>query len=94
MLLYELPIQVYVITITGIRDKLKYIHDDLHASVIYLNPIYPSPNKDFGYDISDYTDIHPDFGTLEDFEKLRISMHKKGALLIYGICKCDIKKFL
>ncbi|WEV44935.1 alpha,alpha-phosphotrehalase [Streptococcaceae bacterium ESL0687] len=53
----------------GIITKLDYL-EDLGIDMIWLNPIYPSPQKDNGYDISDYVAINPDFGNMEDFEEL------------------------
>lgn len=53
----------------GIIDRLDYLHD-LGINAIWLSPIFPSPDVDFGYDISDYTDIDPKFGTMKDFETL------------------------
>ena len=53
----------------GIKEKLPYLND-LGIDMIWLNPIYPSPQKDNGYDISDYTAIDPIFGTMEEFEQL------------------------
>ncbi len=64
--------------IPGVHDNLEYIRDDLKANAIFLNSIFASPNKDFGYDISNYNDVHPDFGTLDDFANLRATMHKRG----------------
>lgn len=55
--------------IQGIIQKLPYLKA-LGIQVIWLSPIYPSPNHDYGYDISDYRSIHPDFGTMADFEAL------------------------
>lgn len=49
--------------------KTPYLND-LGIDMIWLNPIYPSPQKDNGYDISDYTAIDPIFGTMEEFEQL------------------------
>ncbi|WP_165037940.1 alpha,alpha-phosphotrehalase [Enterococcus sp. ZJ1622] len=51
----------------GIKEKLPYLNE-LGIDMIWLNPIYPSPQKDNGYDISDYTAIDPIFGTMEEFE--------------------------
>ena len=48
----------------GVYDKLEYIKE-LGVDGIWFSPIYPSPNADYGYDISDYKNIHPDYGTLE-----------------------------
>ncbi|MGM9903205.1 alpha,alpha-phosphotrehalase [Enterococcus sp. 10A9_DIV0425] len=53
----------------GIKEKLPYLHD-LGVDMIWLNPFYPSPQKDNGYDISDYIAIDPRFGTMKDFEEL------------------------
>ena len=52
-----------------IREKLDYLKD-LGVDVLWLNPIYQSPNVDNGYDISDYRDIMTDFGTMADFDAL------------------------
>ena len=59
-------------------DYLKWIGID----AIWLSPIYPSPMADFGYDVSDYTDIHPMFGTLEDFDELVEKAHGRGLKVI------------
>ena len=53
--------------INGIREKLPYLAK-LGIGVIWLSPVYCSPNDDNGYDISDYYDISPDFGTLDDMK--------------------------
>lgn len=53
----------------GIIEKLPYL-EELGVDVIWLNPFYPSPQRDNGYDISDYTAINPLFGSMADFEEL------------------------
>lgn len=53
----------------GVTAKLDYLHE-LGVDTIWLSPIFPSPNNDYGYDISDYRSINPEFGTMADFEKL------------------------
>lgn len=53
----------------GIISKLPYLKD-LGIGAIWLSPVYPSPNYDYGYDISDYYDINPEFGTLDDMKEL------------------------
>lgn len=53
----------------GIIQKLPYLKE-LGIDMVWLNPFYPSPQRDNGYDISDYTAIHPDFGTMADFEEM------------------------
>ena len=50
--------------LAGIIEQLDYV-EALGVDTIWLSPIFASPMKDFGYDVSDYTAIHPDFGTLE-----------------------------
>ncbi len=53
----------------GITSKLEHL-EWLGVDAIWLNPIMPSPNTDWGYDVSDYCDVHPDLGTLDDFDEL------------------------
>ncbi|MFV0559834.1 MAG: alpha,alpha-phosphotrehalase [Enterococcus sp.] len=55
--------------LAGIIEQIPYLHE-LGVDMIWLNPIYPSPQKDNGYDIADYTAIDPVFGTMEEFEHL------------------------
>jgi len=50
----------------GILSKLDYL-SDLGVDAIWLSPIFPSPDVDFGYDVADYTGIDPKFGTMQDF---------------------------
>ncbi len=64
----------------GIISKLDYLAD-LGIGIIWLSPVYCSPNDDNGYDISDYRNIHPDFGTLSDMKRL-ISEAKKRDIKI------------
>ena len=54
----------------------------LGVDALWLSPIYPSPMADFGYDVSDYTGIHPEFGTLADFERLVGAAHARGLRVI------------
>ena len=61
----------------GIIEKLPYL-EDLGVDVIWLNPFYPSPQRDNGYDISDYTAVNPLFGTMEDFEMLSHKAKEHG----------------
>lgn len=65
----------------GILEKLDYIKE-LGVKVVWISPIFPSPMADFGYDVSDYTGIHPMFGTMEDFDRLLSEIHKRGLKLI------------
>jgi alpha-glucosidase len=65
----------------GIRQRLDYLAW-LGVDAVWISPIYPSPMKDFGYDISDYCDIAPTFGTLEDFDRLIAEVHARGMKLV------------
>jgi maltose alpha-D-glucosyltransferase / alpha-amylase len=67
--------------ILGLISKLDYIKD-LGVDCIWILPIYPSPLKDDGYDIADYYDVHPDYGTLEDFKTLIKEAHQRGLRVI------------
>lgn len=61
----------------GLASKLDYIRD-LGATTVWLLPFYPSPLKDDGYDIACYTDVHPAYGTLEDFKRFLEEAHARG----------------
>src|SRR4029453_10827656 len=63
--------------LAGIRSKLDYLQW-LRIDALWISPIYPSPMADFGYDISNYTDIDPIFGTLDDFDALLGDAHGRG----------------
>lgn len=67
--------------IPGIIDKLDYIAS-LGVDAIWVSPFFKSPMKDFGYDISDYRDIDPIFGNLDDFDRLIEQAHAKGIKII------------
>ncbi len=68
----------------GIIEKLDYIKD-LGATVIWLCPVYQSPNDDNGYDISDYLEIMAEFGTMADFDRLLREAHEKGIRIIMDL---------
>ena len=65
----------------GIISKLDYLQW-LGVDAVWLSPFYPSPMADFGYDISDYCDVDPLFGTLQDFDELVESAHRRGIRVI------------
>jgi alpha-glucosidase len=67
--------------LAGIASKLDYLNW-LGVDALWLSPIYPSPMADFGYDISNYTNIHPLFGTLQDFDTLLEQAHKRNLKVI------------
>ncbi|HPI87397.1 MAG TPA: alpha-glucosidase [Bacteroidales bacterium] len=68
----------------GIIEKLDYIKS-LGVDVVWLNPIFASPNDDNGYDISDYRAIMKEFGTMEDFDNLLQGMHDRGIKLVMDL---------
>ncbi|MEH2509037.1 alpha-glucosidase [Nitrobacteraceae bacterium AZCC 1564] len=68
----------------GIIDRLSYLRD-LGVNAVWLSPIFPSPMEDFGYDISDYTDIDSLFGTLGDFDALVAAAHGFGLKIILDL---------
>ena len=70
--------------IQGIISKLDYLKE-LGVDVVWLSPVYKSPNDDNGYDISDYRDIMDDFGTMADWEEMLAEMHKRGIKLIMDL---------
>ncbi|WKA55473.1 glycoside hydrolase family 13 protein [Planococcus shixiaomingii] len=70
--------------INGVTSKLDYIKE-LGIDVIWLSPVYKSPNDDNGYDISDYQDIMAEFGTMEDFDRLLDEVHARGMKLIVDL---------
>ena len=71
--------------LAGIIQRLDYLSDTLGTDAIWLSPIYPSPMHDFGYDVANYTDIHPLFGRLEDFDRLLNETHRRGMKLILDL---------
>ena len=70
--------------INGIREKLDYLKE-LGIDVIWLSPVYKSPNDDNGYDITDYCDIMDEFGTMEDMEKLLKEANEKGIKILMDL---------
>ncbi len=70
--------------LNGITEKLDYLHG-LGIETLWLNPIFASPNADNGYDISDYRQIMPDFGTMEDFDRLLKETHARGMRLLLDL---------
>lgn len=64
--------------VLGIISKLDYFQY-LNIKAIWLSPFYTSPMKDFGYDISNHTDVDPIFGTLKDFDDLVKESHRRGS---------------
>ena len=68
----------------GITSKVDYLAE-LGVDVVWLSPIYPSPQDDNGYDISNYQEIDPVFGTLADFDELLAALHDRGIKLVMDL---------
>jgi alpha-glucosidase len=75
--------------LAGITSRLDYLNDgtpdSLGVDAIWLSPFYPSPMRDFGYDVADYTGVEPLFGTLEDFDTLAAEAHARGIRVIVDL---------
>jgi oligo-1,6-glucosidase/alpha-glucosidase len=67
--------------LVGIESRIDYVAS-LGVDAIWLSPIFPSPMADFGYDVADYTDVEPLFGTLEEFDSLLAAAHERGLKLL------------
>lgn len=85
---YELHIKTYydsngdgIGDFQGLTQKLDYIQS-LGVDCIWLLPFYPSPLKDDGYDIANFYDVHPDYGTIQDFKAFLKAAHKRGLRVI------------
>ena len=68
----------------GVYDRLEYVKS-LGVDAIWFSPLYPSPNADYGYDISDYKNIHPDYGDLDQFRKVLDKAHSLGLKIIMDL---------
>ena len=71
----------------GIISRLDYLADGegLGVDAVWLSPFYPSPMADFGYDVSDYCDVDPVFGTLDDFDELLEAAHSRGIRMLIDL---------
>jgi alpha-glucosidase len=75
----------------GILERLDHLRGtdaSLDVDAIWLSPIHPSPLADFGYDISDYTAVAPEYGTLDDFDRLVAACHDRGLRLLMDLVPC------
>ena len=70
--------------LAGVESRLDYL-ERLGVDVVWLSPFYPSPQDDYGYDISDYTDVDPMFGSLAGFDRLLGAVHDRGMRLIIDV---------
>ncbi|MDR1734915.1 MAG: alpha-glucosidase [Oscillospiraceae bacterium] len=68
----------------GVLEKLDYIKD-LGCDAIWFSPLYPSPNADYGYDIADYRDIHPEYGDLELFKQVIAACRERGIKVVVDL---------
>ncbi|MFM2286908.1 MAG: hypothetical protein RL684_51, partial [Pseudomonadota bacterium] len=68
----------------GVTQRLGYLHD-LGVDAIWLTPFYPSPNADFGYDVSDYTGIAPEYGTMADWQALVREADRQGIRILVDL---------
>lgn len=73
--------------LNGITEKMEYL-EKLGVNVVWLSPVYQSPNDDNGYDISDYRAIMTEFGTMEDFERMLATVYK-GNIIKNLIMDCQ-----
>lgn len=87
-IIYEVPVRAFADSngdgigdFVGLTQKLDYIQD-LGVTAVWLLPFFPSPLKDDGYDISDYTNVNPIYGTLEDFKEFLSAAHQRGIRVI------------
>src|SRR3569833_21585 len=68
----------------GIVSRLDHLAW-LGVDGIWLSPTFPSPNADWGYDVADYNDVHPDFGTLEDMDRLLAEAGRRGIRVLLDL---------
>lgn len=68
----------------GIRSRLPYL-EALGVDAVWISPIFPSPMADFGYDVADYTDVDPLFGSLEDMDRLIADAHARGLKVVLDL---------
>ncbi|MBU1492498.1 MAG: DUF3459 domain-containing protein [Actinobacteria bacterium] len=71
--------------LTGILGRVDYLSETLGVDAVWLSPFYRSPMDDFGYDISDYCDVDPLFGGLDDFDRLLEAFHDRGVRVIVDL---------
>jgi alpha-glucosidase len=70
--------------LVGLRDRLDYL-EWLGIDGVWLNPTFPSPNEDWGYDVADYCDVHPDLGSLPDLDALVADARERGISILLDL---------
>jgi maltose alpha-D-glucosyltransferase/alpha-amylase len=87
-IIYELPVKSFcdgnadgIGDFTGLYDKLDYLQS-LGVTCLWLLPFFPSPLRDDGYDIADYVNVHPSYGTLNDFKRVLQAAHERGLRVV------------
>ena len=87
-IIYELPVKSFcdanadgIGDFQGLHQKLDYLQS-LGVTCLWLLPFFPSPLKDDGYDIADYVNVHPSYGTMEDFKTFRQAAHERGLQVV------------
>ncbi len=87
--IYEIYVRSFLDTngdgtgdLPGVTQRLDYLSEVLGVDAIWLTPFYPSPQKDFGYDVADYCAVDPTYGTLDDFDELVAAAHRRGLKVI------------
>jgi maltose alpha-D-glucosyltransferase/alpha-amylase len=87
-IIYELPVKSFcdanadgIGDFQGLFEKLDYL-ESLGVTCLWLLPFFPSPLKDDGYDIADYVNVHPSYGTLDDFKKFLHAAHERGLRVV------------
>ena len=71
----------------GVTQRLDHL-PDLGVDALWLSPIYPSPLADFGYDVTDHTDVAPEYGLLADFDALVTAAHRRGLRILLDLIPC------
>lgn len=74
--------------LAGVTSRLDYLKDTLGVEAIWLSPFFSSPMKDFGYDVSNYYTIDPDYGTIEDFRELIDQAHARDIKVMTDLVPC------
>lgn len=83
----------YYYFVLGIREKVPYFKS-IGVGAVWLSPIFLSPQNDFGYDVSDYKEIDPIYGSITDFERMRDEFHKNSIIIDHIFIRLAITRYL